>query len=104
VWDNPYSKLNPLSWLNSFIIESTLYHEIGHHVHRHTFGQDPDQEKEANDYSDKIMLNSSHMFSRIMRAIKRVLDLLLSGRKWGETRSELKDEATAYPGDRDNLT
>lgn len=30
---------------------STLYHEIGHHVHRHTFGQDPDQEREANRYA-----------------------------------------------------
>ncbi len=56
------------------VIESVLYHEIGHHVHRHTFGQDPDQEKEANDYSDKIMFNSSHVLYRIMRAVKKVLD------------------------------
>lgn len=62
VWDNPSSTWSPMAWLNNFIIESTLYHEIGHHVYRHTFGQDPDQEKEANKYSDKIMANSKLLF------------------------------------------
>ena len=74
VWDNPYSRFNPLSWLNSFVIESTLYHEIGHHVHRHTFGQDPDQEKEAMDYSSRVMANTSRLPLRIMRFVRKVLD------------------------------
>ena len=69
IWDNPCSRLNPLSWLNLFIIESTLYHEIGHHIHRHTFGQDEDQEKAANKYSDHIMANSHHLPFRIMRTL-----------------------------------
>src|SRR5262245_4519078 len=50
VWDNPCSRFNPSSYLNLYIIESTLYHEIGHHLHRHQFGQDEQQEKEADEY------------------------------------------------------
>lgn len=67
VWDNPSSRWSPLSWLNNFIIESVLYHEIGHHVHRHMFGQDPDQEREADNYSARIMANSHHLLFRIFR-------------------------------------
>jgi len=69
VWDNPSSKWSPMSWLNNFIIESTLYHEIGHHVHRHTFGEDQDQEREAEQYSDRIMANSNHLLFRIGRLL-----------------------------------
>lgn len=32
----------------------TLFHEIGHHVHRHSFGQDPEQENEANVYAFRV--------------------------------------------------
>lgn len=73
VWDNPCSRLSPMSWVNNFIIESVLYHEIGHHVHRHTFGQDPDQEKEAEKYSDSIVANSNHLIFRIGRIVKRMV-------------------------------
>jgi hypothetical protein len=69
IWDNPCSRLNPLSWVNLFIIEGTLYHEIGHHIHRHTFGQDEDQEKAANKYSDHTMANSDHLPFKIMRTL-----------------------------------
>src|SRR5215475_3423710 len=58
VWDSPSSWWSPMSWLNNFVIEIVLYHEIGHHVHRHTFGEDSDQEKEADKYSGRIMANS----------------------------------------------
>jgi len=69
VWDNPSSRWSPMSWLNNFIIESALYHEIGHHVYRHTFGQDPDQENEAEKYSDRVMANSNHLLFRIGRLL-----------------------------------
>lgn len=69
VWDNPSSWWSPMSWINNYIIETTLYHEIGHHVHRHTFGQEPEQEKEAESYSTKIMANSNRLFSKIARAL-----------------------------------
>jgi len=67
VWDNPSSRWGPMSWLNNLVIESVLYHEIGHHVHRHTFGQDSGQEKEADKYSGRIMANNHHLLFRIGR-------------------------------------
>jgi hypothetical protein len=71
VWDNPSSRFSPMSWLNNFIIENALYHEIGHHVHRHTFGQDPDQETAADNYADRIMAyRSSHLLFRVGRFLK----------------------------------
>jgi hypothetical protein len=70
VWDNPYSRWNPASWYYNFVIESTLYHEIGHHVHRHTFGQDADQEKEADKYSGRLMANSNHVLFRLARLLR----------------------------------
>ena len=73
-WDNPSPRWSPMSWLNNLIIESTLYHEIGHHVHRHTFGQDPEQEAEAETYADRIMANrSSHFLFRVARVLKRAI-------------------------------
>lgn len=69
MWDNPCARLNPVSWVNLFNIESTLYHEVGHHIHRHTFGQHEDQEKAANKYSDRIMANSHHLPFKILRVL-----------------------------------
>lgn len=70
VWINRSRRWSPVSWMDNFIIENTLYHEIGHHVYRHTFGQEPEQEKEANDYADRIMLNSNHLLFRVARLLK----------------------------------
>lgn len=71
-WDNPSPRWSPMSWMNNFIIESTLYHEIGHHVHRHTFGQDPEQEEDAENYADRIMAyRSGHLLFRLARVLKR---------------------------------
>lgn len=70
-WDNPSSRLSPMSWVNNLIIENTLYHEIGHHVHRHTFGQDPDQEEAAENYADQIMFKRSrHLLFRVGRLVR----------------------------------
>jgi hypothetical protein len=71
-WHNPSPQWSPMSWVNNFIIESTLYHEIGHHVHRHTFGQDPDQEADADNYANRIMANRRSLF-RVARLIKRAI-------------------------------
>ncbi|MER8486572.1 hypothetical protein [Mesorhizobium sp. M1322] len=39
-----------------FMIEKTLYHEVGHHALQHIeWGQDPDQEKQADRYAWKMM-------------------------------------------------
>lgn len=71
VWNNPSSRLNPMSLVNRFIIEYTLYHEIGHYVHRHTFGQDHDQEQEAEEYAQRVFANSNHTIFRIGRLLAR---------------------------------
>jgi hypothetical protein len=73
-WDNPSARWSPISWVNNFQIESTLYHEIGHHVHRHTFGQDPEQEESADKYADRIMAQrSDHLLFKVARLFKRAI-------------------------------
>lgn len=57
---NPLSSF-PLSWLFSFWMEHTFYHEIGHHTFRHIPGFHPDQEDQANRYSRRLM-RKSHPF------------------------------------------
>ena len=69
VWFNDCRPWNPGSYLNNFITEHTLYHEIGHHRYRHTFGQDEQQEREANEYADYIMAQSQHLPFRLIRAL-----------------------------------
>lgn len=71
-WDVSVSYFNPLSYIFLFQIEKTLYHEIGHHVHRHTFGQDPDQEREANRYAVNILKKSHPLLRNIVGAVKTV--------------------------------
>jgi hypothetical protein len=82
VWNNPCAKWNPISWLNSFIIEHTLYHEIGHHVHRHKFGQDPEQEDEAENYPNMVFSeHSSRLVCKIGRTVVTLRTKLFPPRK-----------------------
>jgi len=69
VWDNPYSRFNPISYFYLYVIENTLYHEVGHHAYRHTFGQEDRKEKEADDYSLYVMSRTNHLHFRVMRAL-----------------------------------
>lgn len=58
------------SWFNRVVNidrRFTLFHEIGHHVHKHWFGQDPEQEKEANSYARDLVLKNSSQFGRVVR-------------------------------------
>jgi hypothetical protein len=71
-------------WLWYFMEQHTLYHEIGHHVHRHSWGQDPEQERQANIYAWEALARARpyswgviYRVARILRPIRR----LLSGRK-----------------------
>lgn len=73
VWDNPSWRLNPMYWIDLLITEHTLYHEIGHYVHRHTFGQDPKQEREAEQYADRLLERSPHPQMRFVRALGSVI-------------------------------
>ncbi len=55
VWENHFREGSLLFRLLSIFTEKVLYHEVGHHVHRHAFGQIPGQEKEADRYAAKIL-------------------------------------------------
>lgn len=72
VWDMFFSYYNPLSFFQLLIIENTLYHEIGHHVNRHTFGQDPDQEKEADLYAADMIKKTHPILGMIVKTVKLV--------------------------------
>jgi len=56
LWDNKFKENSIPFKLFSLLTEHTLYHEIGHHFHRHTTEQDrSDKEREAEYYAYQIM-------------------------------------------------
>jgi hypothetical protein len=69
VWDNPYSKLNPASYVNLYTMQNVLYHEIGHHVYGHSLGRNQRGETDANKYADYVMSLSSRLHFRLIRAV-----------------------------------
>lgn len=84
VWGGPYPRMNPvyrfvLSWMEMSWMEMTLYHEIGHHFHRHSFGHIVEQEEEADNYSGRIYVSSRPILKmlvycfRVIRLFKRRL-------------------------------
>lgn len=77
-WDMPFSRFNPVSLLFLFLIKKTFYHEIGHHAHRHTFGQDPDQEKEADRYAGRLLFKSHPL---VMGALKYIIGIFVKRKK-----------------------
>ncbi|MBE9557677.1 MAG: hypothetical protein IMF08_12535 [Proteobacteria bacterium] len=62
-----------LARLARISVEKTLYHEIGHHVHRHTFGRQPEQEKEADRYAYARLRVSRPFLTAAVRAIRLVV-------------------------------
>lgn len=80
VW-NVSSYYNPLSYIRLLWIEHTLYHEIGHHVCRHTFGQVPQQEKEANRYAAIILKKTHPILRMIVKTLKFVFGIKKSSQK-----------------------
>ncbi len=66
-WDCPSIPFNPFAWVYLYSIEKTTFHEIGHHLHRHTFGHDPEQEKEANIYAFKMLSKSHYILFEILK-------------------------------------
>ena len=72
VWDNPYKANSLRFWLFSLFTEHTLYHEIGHHIHRHKFGTDADQEKEADRYASKIISNNHRYLSYLVNFLSKL--------------------------------
>ncbi len=85
VWHNPFSWYNPLLWIFLWVIwfmrEKTFYHEVGHHAHHHTFGQDPDQEQEANSYAADMLAKRHSIIYTILHVLRRVLTKYLPQNK-----------------------
>ena len=74
VWYGPSSRYHPLFWISVLFNEHTLYHEIGHHFHRHALGwKDPHKEKQANRYASKIMAKSHPVLVSVLVPIVRIL-------------------------------
>ena len=73
VWETRFDFLGPGKFpsnLFRFNHRRTLYHEIGHHVRDHTeFGQDPQQEIEADAYASTTLLRTNPIATRMARAI-----------------------------------
>lgn len=69
VWENSFGRRNPLGFLDRFLIERTLYHEIGHHFHRHESGQDSEQERQADQYATGILMRAHPILFRTIRPL-----------------------------------
>jgi len=74
-WDFASFWFNPLSCFFLTRIEKTLYHEIGHHAHRHSLseGEDPEKEKEADEYAVRILVRNHPVLRRVVRAVRFML-------------------------------
>ena len=70
VWEKEYADSLLFKWIDLARTKHTLYHEIGHHYHGHTFGQDPEQEKEANEYASKLMRRAHPNMARVAKTLK----------------------------------
>jgi len=68
-WSIPDRRYTPFHWFSALRHQKTLYHEIGHHVHRHTFGQDPEQESEANSYASILMRKDHPLVHALVRSL-----------------------------------
>ncbi|MEH6631513.1 MAG: hypothetical protein V7776_11820 [Halopseudomonas aestusnigri] len=71
VWDTNDHPYNPMQSINRFLKQRTLYHEIGHHYHKHIEGGAmPEQEKEADNYAYKKLGKARpklKIFFRVLR-------------------------------------
>ncbi|HEY5997881.1 MAG TPA: hypothetical protein VI078_01070 [bacterium] len=54
-WPKDMSRIPIVGRIFGLFMEKVFYHEVGHHMHRHTFGKDTTQEYEANRYAYSIM-------------------------------------------------
>ena len=75
-------------WFETLRNEFTFYHEVGHHVHKHSEGgQIEEQEQEANDYARAMIRKARPILTGIGRCVgwflKPLLDRLI---KWLKTK------------------
>ncbi|MGI9383731.1 MAG: hypothetical protein ACR2PO_11305 [Methyloligellaceae bacterium] len=70
-WHTFLGPRNPLNRLLLRHHKHTLFHEIGHHAHDHTeFGQDPEQEAEAETYARTRLARTDPIWFSFRRALK----------------------------------
>ena len=72
LWENRHKDKSLLFKISALFTEKVLYHEIGHHVNRHNFGIDPDQEKEADRYAFQIMKKSHPYLVYFLRILSKL--------------------------------
>ncbi|WP_085905675.1 hypothetical protein [Kiloniella majae] len=73
VWFEYDEQINFLNAMDRFFTQKTLYHEIGHHYHRHKEGgQVPSQEEEADRYAYKKLRIARPKVSRFLRMIAKI--------------------------------
>lgn len=74
-WSTLFHPSIPLQWVFRVNHEFTLYHEVGHHREGHTeYGQDPEQEKQADAYARRLVRQAhpvSTMIGRALRFLRR---------------------------------
>lgn len=73
LWPNQCRRSGMVSWLYKLNTERTLYHEVGHHCLKHEFGQDSDQEKEADRYASRLFAAAHPKLTTFISPIARVL-------------------------------
>ena len=74
VWSTLFGARNPLHRLMLRHHRHTLFHEIGHHAHGHKeFGQDPDQEAEAESYAHRQMARMRPIWGPFRNALRGLL-------------------------------
>jgi hypothetical protein len=84
VWDATGAKFNPITWLKLIWMEMVLYHEIGHHVPRHSFGQSKEQEDEADNYALRKFLLSRPALYKALKIITKVVKVFKRKPAWKE--------------------
>ena len=84
LWENSYKDKSFFFRFLSLITEHVFYHEIGHHKHRHTFGTDPAQEKEADRYAFGIMRKKYPVFYGFIKLLRMMgLKSSINYYRWG---------------------
>jgi len=66
IWRTSGLRLPGMRLAGQLAAERTLYHEIGHHAHRHGFGQIPHQEKEADRFAAACYRRAHPFMARVV--------------------------------------
>ncbi len=63
-WTTIIGPASRLTRLTNSLHRNVLFHEVGHHVHEHWFGQDPEQEADANQYAKQAVYARTPLLAR----------------------------------------